>query len=74
MQSQLDSIIQNSNNRDFSEKRLLAQIRHFTERYGIEKLHSKIPDELISKAEAFIYEKEYGKPKVSMEEEMYEHV
>lgn len=61
MQSQIDSIIQNSNNNEFSEKRLLAQIRHFSERYGIEKLNKMIPEELISKAQAFIDENEYGR-------------
>lgn len=73
MQSQIDSIIQNSNNNEFSEKRLLAQIRHFSERYGIEKLNKMIPEELISKAQAFIDENEYGKLDSKMEGEEYGH-
>lgn len=71
MQSQIDSIIQNSNNNEISEKRLLAQIRHFSERYGIEKLNKIIPEELISKAKAFIDEQEYGKKEPKMEGEEY---
>ena len=71
MQSQIDSIIQNSNNNEISEKRLLAQIRHFCERYGIEKLNKILPEELISKAQAFIDEKEYGKKEKKMEGEEY---